>query len=66
MSVREFYFSYTDTTKVKISGTDKKGKEILVYKGENMKSELYINKAVMQLKKGDIDGAVCSMKRLLK
>ena len=32
--VREFDFSYTDTTKVKISATDKVGKEILFYKGK--------------------------------
>ena len=31
-----------------------------------MKSELYINKAFMQLKKGDIDGAVCSMKKVIE
>lgn len=66
MPVREFDFSYTDTTKVKISATDKVGKEILVYNGKNMKSELYINKAFMQLKKGDIDGAVCSMKKVIE
>ena len=35
-------------------------------RGENMKSELYINKAFMQLKKGDIDGAVCSMKKVIE
>lgn len=35
-------------------------------KGKNMKSELYINKAFMQLKKGDIDGAVCSMKKVIE
>lgn len=29
----------------------------------DMNSELYVNKASMQLKKGDIDGAVCSMKK---
>lgn len=50
----------------KISATDKVGKEILVYNGKNMKSELYINKAFMQLKKGDIDGAVCSMKKVIE
>ena len=66
MPVREFDFSYTDTTKVKILATDKVGKEILVYKGKNMKSELYINKAFMQLKKSDIDGAVCSMKKVVE
>lgn len=66
MPVREFDFSYTDNTKVKISATDKVGKEILVYNGKNMKSELYINKAFMQLKKGDIDGAVCSMKKVIE
>ena len=32
LPVREFDFSYTDTTKVKILATDKVGKEILVYK----------------------------------
>lgn len=31
-----------------------------------MKSELYINKAFMQLKKGNIDGAVCSMKKVIE
>ena len=31
-----------------------------------MKSELYINKAFMQLKRGDIDGAVCSMKKVIE
>ena len=31
-----------------------------------MKSELYINKAFMQLKKGDIDGAVCSMEKVIE
>ena len=31
-----------------------------------MKSELYINKAFMQLKKGAIDGAVCSMKKVIE
>lgn len=31
-----------------------------------MKSELYINKAFMQLKKGDIDGAVCSIKKVVE
>ena len=31
-----------------------------------MKSELYINKAIMQLKKGDIEGAVCSMKKVIE
>ena len=66
MPVREFNFSYTDTTKVKISATDKVGKEKLVYKEKNMKSELYINKAIMQLKKGDIEGAVCSMKKVIE
>jgi hypothetical protein len=66
LPVREFDFSYTDNTKVKISATDKVGKEILVYNGKNMKSELYINKAFMQLKKGDIDGAVCSMKKVIE
>ena len=35
-------------------------------RGENMKSELYINKAFIQLKKGDIDGAVCSMKKVIE
>lgn len=29
-----------------------------------MKAELYINKASMQIKKGDINGAVCSMKKV--
>lgn len=31
-----------------------------------MNSELYINKASMQIKKGDIDGAVCSMKKVIE
>lgn len=31
-----------------------------------MKSELYINKASMQIKKGDMDGAVCSMKKAIE
>jgi len=66
LPIREFNFSYTDTNKVKILATDKVGKEILVYKGKNMKSELYINKAFMQLKKSDIDGAVCSMKKVVE
>ena len=35
-------------------------------RGKNMKSELYINKAIMQLKKGDIEGAVCSMKKVIE
>lgn len=31
-----------------------------------MNSELYVNKASMQLKKGDIDGAACSMKKVIE
>ena len=31
-----------------------------------MKTELYINKASMQIKKGDIDGAVGSMKKVIE
>ncbi|RRD92181.1 hypothetical protein EII17_14305 [Clostridiales bacterium COT073_COT-073] len=31
-----------------------------------MKAELYINKAFMQIKKGDIEGAVCSMKKVIE
>lgn len=31
-----------------------------------MKAELYINKASMQIKKCDIDGAVCSMKKVIE
>ena len=31
-----------------------------------MNSELYINKASMQIKKGDIEGAVCSMKKVIE
>lgn len=31
-----------------------------------MKAELYINKASIQIKKGDIDGAVCSMKKVIE
>jgi len=31
-----------------------------------MKAELYINKASMQIKRGDIDGAVCSMKKVIE
>lgn len=31
-----------------------------------MNAELYINKASMQIKKGDIDGAVCSMKKVIE
>lgn len=30
-----------------------------------MKAELYVNKASMQMKKGDIEGAVCSMKKVI-
>lgn len=32
----------------------------------DMNSELYVNKASMQLKKGDIDGAVGSMKKVVE
>ena len=42
LPVREFDFSYTDTTKVKILTTDKVGKEILVYKGEKIWNLNYI------------------------
>lgn len=31
-----------------------------------MKSEQMIMKAYMQIKKGDIDGAVCSMKKVVE
>ena len=31
-----------------------------------MKAELYVNKASMQMKKGDIEGAVCSMKKVIE
>lgn len=31
-----------------------------------MKAELYVNKAYMQMKKGDIVGAVCSMKKVVE
>ncbi len=36
LPVREFDFSYTDDTKVKISATDKLGKKILVYNGKKI------------------------------
>lgn len=36
LPVREFDFSYTDATKVKISATDKLGRKILVYNGKKI------------------------------
>nr|WP_241635573.1 hypothetical protein [Fusobacterium gastrosuis] len=31
-----------------------------------MKAELYINKASIQIKRGDMEGAVCSMKKVIE
>lgn len=42
LQVREFDFSYTDTTKVKILATNKVGKEILLYNGGKYENRAYL------------------------
>lgn len=52
LSVREFDFSYTDTTKVKILATDKVGKEILVYNGRKYEIWIIYKYSLYAVKKG--------------
>ena len=52
LPVREFNFSYTDNTKVKISTTDKVGKEILVYNGRKYEIWIIYKYSLYAVKKG--------------